>query len=379
MKKLLDDRNKVLDEDFKAAVQADERDGQQLVSKEERHWGSGVDPGEPEPLHGEERDMVTKFHLNIVNVKSEEEEEPPTSSSAGYMKTESDDSGGPEPASFLDPELHSHLQRSLSSDSDTDNSEDWKDASNTQSASNSKKRDHKPLNCSKCGRQFLYQKRLACHIRTCGEKIFPCTVCGTHFAKKGVLKEHVLTHSEERPFCCSNCGKRFHDRQNLKRHSRVHTDEKPFMCTDCGRCFARRETLKSHMKSHTGEKPFSCSECERCFALSESLKSHMRIHTGEKPFRCTQCGKCFSQRGALSSHKRHHTGDRPYCCSVCGKCFTQSEALKIHMRIHTGTLGGEEQSLHHRSEERLERNTAIDRIRTCRWDQRKKKCCVRMK
>ncbi|XP_068423121.1 gastrula zinc finger protein XlCGF26.1-like [Clinocottus analis] len=204
------------------------------------------------------------------------EAEPAACSSIEHMETEPDRNSDSEPDRNSEPERHIETE--------TDNSDDWKETRDAQSGLNS-------LN-----------------------------------------NEDV---SIEKPFGCSECTKAFNDRGNLRNHMRIHTGEKPFSCSQCEKRFRFKGDLKRHMRTHSGEKPFSCSTCGKKFGNSGHLNRHMRIHTGEKPFSCSFCEHRFLQRAHLDAHIRSHTGEKPYSCSVCEKLFSQRGTLRLHMKLHT--------------------------------------------
>uniref|UniRef100_A0A8D0D0S2 C2H2-type domain-containing protein n=1 Tax=Sander lucioperca TaxID=283035 RepID=A0A8D0D0S2_SANLU len=94
-----------------------------------------------------------------------------------------------------------------SSDPETDDSADWKETREPQSALNSLK-----------------------HDSTC-KKTFSCSECGRRFGQNGNLKKHMSTHTGEKPFSCLVCKKTFLMSRNLQLHMRIHTGEKPFTCS----------------------------------------------------------------------------------------------------------------------------------------------------
>jgi uncharacterized Zn-finger protein len=75
-------------------------------------------------------------------------------------------------------------------------------------------------------------------------------VCGAAFRSSGHLRQHYEGHSE--PLTCPMCDKQFASKQGLKQHVRTHTGEKPHICAVCGATFAEPTNLRRHMKSlHT--------------------------------------------------------------------------------------------------------------------------------
>jgi transcription factor STE12 len=57
-------------------------------------------------------------------------------------------------------------------------------------------------------------------------------------------------------------------------------DSKCFRCPlySCARLFKGREDLKQHILTHTLERPYGCPQCNKCFAHRDDLNEHVRTH-----------------------------------------------------------------------------------------------------
>ena len=56
---------------------------------------------------------------------------------------------------------------------------------------------------------------------------------------------------------------------------------KSFRCRECNKVFKRSSQLKQHMKTHSGERPFKCFQCDKYFVSAGVLRAHQKTHTGQ--------------------------------------------------------------------------------------------------
>lgn len=129
---------------------------------------------------------------------------------------------------------------------------------------------------------------------------------------------------------------------NVSRQS-DENDKRPapkrFQCPHCEKSFGKSSHLRDHIRTHTGDRPYRCQYCDKAFTQYSNLRTHTRIHTGERPFRCTHCSKSFTQAVTLRSHTRTHLGERSYHCKLCSKSFACFSGLKGHIRMHESSQG----------------------------------------
>lgn len=196
-----------------------------------------------------------------------------------------------------------------------------------------------------CNMDFGTKGSLKQHISTHkdeGSRLHVCSFfgCARSFNSKYKLQRHELKHVGK-PYLCEvpKCNMTFKSQTQLDKHRTLyHNNDKRFTCEQCDKAFPDNKKLKQHVISHSEERPFKCSEvgCSSTFKRACTLKTHRLLHTGEKQFICTICSKGFLNKERLNAHAFTHQ-NRAYKCTIsgCNKEFLNQKGLDNHMKkIH---------------------------------------------
>ncbi|KAL4230459.1 Transcription factor IIIA [Mactra antiquata] len=141
--------------------------------------------------------------------------------------------------------------------------------------------------CEECKKSFPLPAKLKRHMRI--HEGYVCTAegCNKKFDKWTMLVKHRrMDHTPVHE--CSKCNKKFSQKQWLKQHMLTHADERQvYVCTyeNCGREYLEKRNLNSHVRSYHDGKRFSCDHagCGQTFSTKQKLMHHQKLHDPNRP------------------------------------------------------------------------------------------------
>lgn len=157
-----------------------------------------------------------------------------------------------------------------------------------------------PITCDQCGKIYKTRHGWRAHYKIIHlgvestslprylQRIYQCTECEFRAASNYLLRNHMRSHTKEKPYKCEYCSKGLSTQAALSRHHRTHTGEKPIKCKECPEMFANHAVLSVHMSTHHYPKWYYCGHCNGCFTMKRNMRSHHRKRHPELPLKYTE-------------------------------------------------------------------------------------------
>nr|CAI5852380.1 unnamed protein product [Callosobruchus analis] len=219
--------------------------------------------------------------------------------------------------------------------------------------------------CEHCNESFLNQLLLDNHIVQKHSKfitsiksyIHACTHCSYKSTIKKYFKQHIWSHSSDKPGACKHCTATFKTKRALNEHIvKKHPDFsaltacKIYKCSYCHFKTIQKLTLDRHMVVHRGAafiaNVLTCKYCEAKFTREKILNDHIiKKHPGfegssaEKIHECSYCSYKTTVKQYLTEHALVHSSDKPNTCKHCSASFNRKGSLVEHIvKKHPGFI-----------------------------------------
>ena len=133
---------------------------------------------------------------------------------------------------------------------------------------------HDGLDCDVFGKGFNSPLFLKKHFYTHQECKHKCTRCDKSFLFKSQCDTHEKV-SDNLRFQCNqiSCNSSLSRESDTRLHHELH-DSAPTKCKHCDYENSDVRNIRQHMCTHTNERPYSCHQCGECFRFTMQKKRH---------------------------------------------------------------------------------------------------------
>ncbi|KAH9495065.1 hypothetical protein Btru_018738 [Bulinus truncatus] len=171
--------------------------------------------------------------------------------------------------------------------------------------------------CNLCDERFMTEYLLKKHKFTHGVRPYQCQYCSYSCVQRQQMSTHMLQHTYEYPFCCQLCSAKYKKQDSLKIHMMSqHENKHKFNCHLCNYAGNRAADFREHMLTHSAQKPHQCPHCPYSCIRQTQLKKHLTIHEKEKncetetkfsvsskkTYRCAFCDFTCTRTPRLKAH-----------------------------------------------------------------------------
>ena len=191
--------------------------------------------------------------------------------------------------------------------------------------------------CEICQEILNEATELIVHMKTHSENVtLKCHSCYARFSLLKDLETHVCGNFGGKPLKCTLCNIEYPDTASYCQHTCILNSNNR-KCVCCLKELKSIWHLREHLITHTGEKPYHCELCLKSFRRKRELDIHKTKHLKEKCFQCTFCENKFSSEAYLKQHIRNEHREKKFVCNICNHSFMHNSVLRNHMSFHIKT------------------------------------------
>ena len=147
-----------------------------------------------------------------------------------------------------------------------------------QHLNNHHKRNHNPVMCNICNKQFATPNTLIRHAYGHLTKQYGCELCDQTFCFRSEVTQHIDVHVGEPKYQCKDCSRKFIRKSDLTAHAEGHTKTWTCKFTGCNKTVMDKRYFNSHYKTHSNELKYPCSKCDRRFKFKKMTSIYRSLN-----------------------------------------------------------------------------------------------------